>query len=422
MPPPSQDPSNKPFILRLHQYFDDPELKLPVVKFVPQAEKDITKSTFPIAFKGSKLEVEPTEILSPPLVPFIHDANFAAFTERFRWTIRRWLDCAELHQDLEWHSTFFREEYGKAWPRAVFADTCSFYHKVEHGKCRALKSSLQSTVFAYMLGHSFYVPHEDIQEVVDKTGLSHCYNGDFRFVSPVHVDRFVKAMLYPFFRVCVGKALRGLQDLCGSSKQSVYSRDRILATSIVLLIVAASQQSKAVEKALAMERRGQGVDISAVNDQIAEIEEWIINLVLQIWDYKFNGNVRWGDDEPSDRSPAFRARIFGLYEKFRGSFHPHRKSTLTQFFQVLIFWQGADLGDLSTELPKRVDERTFGATNIDRVLKKFYDCVFVMQQGTPKSRSEASTQDWYSFWPSEPRPVQMARREPEPRAFTHQTK
>lgn len=331
MPKPFQDPSNKPFDLRLHQYFDDPELKIPVVRFIPQVEKDINKSTFPIALKDSKFEVLPTEILSPPLVPFIRD--FPSFAKHFRWSVRRWLDCAEIHQDLEWHTTFFREEHGKAWPRAVFADICLFYHNVERGNCRALKNSLQSTVFAYMLGHSFYVPHEDIREVLDRTDLSDRYNGDFRFVSPVHVDRFVKAMLYPFFRACVGSALRGLQSLCASSKQSVYSRDRILATSIALLIVTASQQSKAIEKALAMERRGQEVDMRAVIDQIAEIEEWIINLVLQIWDYKFNGAVKWGDDEPSDRAPAVRAKIFGLYEKFRTSFHPHRKLALFRHFQ-----------------------------------------------------------------------------------------
>lgn len=325
MPDPFRDASNQPFILRLHQYFDDPELTIPVIRFVPRVDKDISKATFPIESDGKVLEVKPTEILSPPLVPAINNANSAGYVKHFRWSVRRWLDCAEMHQDIEWHLTFFREEYGKAWPRTVFADVCQFYHKVEWGSCAALKSGLQSTVFAYMLGHSFYVPHEDIQGVVDRTGLEQFYDGEFIFVSPIHVDRFVKAMLFPFFRTCVGKTFRGLQELCAASRQTKYSRDRILATSIVLLIVAASQQSKAIEKAVAMQLRGEDANPRAVHRQIDEIERWIINLVLQIWDYKFNGTVRWGDDEPSDRSSAYRAKLFGLYEKFELSYREHRK-------------------------------------------------------------------------------------------------
>jgi len=320
-----EDPSNKPFILRLHQYWDDPELTIPVIRFIPQAEKDINKATFPIESNGEVLEVRPTGILSPPLVPALNKSNFNDYVKQFRWSLRRWLDCAEIHHDLEWHMTFFRPEHGKAWPRAVFADVCKFYHKVEWGSCAALKSGLQSTVFAYMLGHSFYVPHEDIQEVVDRTELSNHYNGDFMFVSPVHVDRFVKAMLCPFFRTSVGQTLRGLEGLCAPSKQTKYSRDRILATSIVLLIVVASQQSKAVEKAVAMRLRGESVDMRMIHRQIDEIEEWIINLVTQIWQYKFGGDERWSDDEPTDRSSAYRAKLFGLYEKFEHSYDPYSK-------------------------------------------------------------------------------------------------
>lgn len=37
---------------------------------------------------------------------------------------------------------------------------------------------------------------------------------------------------------------------------------------------------------------------------------------------------------------------------------------------------GDALQDLPTEVPDEIDTRTFGATNIDRVLKKFYECVF----------------------------------------------
>lgn len=327
MPKPLRDPSNRPFTLRLHQYFDDPELFIPVIRFIPEPErKNISKATFPIESNGKDFEVKPTEILSPPLVPAINRANFPNYFKRFTWSIRRWLDCAETHQDIEWHQTFFRKEYGKPFPRTVFADVCQFYHKVEWGSCAALKSSLQSTVCAYMLGHSFYVPHEDIQEVVDRTELSQYYNGEFMFVSPIHVDRFVKAMLCPFFRACFMRALRGLQDLCAPSRQSRYSRDRILATSLVLLIVAASQQSKAVEKAVAMRLRGQDVNMRVVHKQIVEIEEWIINLVLELWDYKFGGDPKWADDEPHDRSSAYRAKLFGLYEKFELSYHPYRKS------------------------------------------------------------------------------------------------
>lgn len=50
--------------------------------------------------------------------------------------------------------------------------------------------------------------------------------------------------------------------------------------------------------------------------------------------------------------------------------------------------KGGNLQDLPTELPDEINERTFGATNIDRVLKKFYKCVF-----------EPQTQDWATYHP-----------------------
>lgn len=332
MPGPDRESINKPFLLRLHQYFDDPQLVIPVVRFKPRAQMDTSKPVFPIASNGIDYEVQPTEILSPPLVPAMNQGNIVQYTEWFRYAVRRWLECAEYHQDLEWHSTFFREEYGKPWPRAVFADICTFYHQVCKGGCPALKSSLQSSVLAYMVGHSFYVPEEDIENVLKRTSLESHYNGGFMYVSPIYVDRFIKALLVQIFRATVKTALKHLQDLCSPNKHTRLSRDRILATSIVLLIVTGSQQSKAVEMAVARHRRGQQVNHHEVYKQIKEIEEWINNMIMEVWLYKFSGNVKWDDDEPQDRANAFRAKNFGLLEKFKRSY-----DSFCEFVKLLIF-------------------------------------------------------------------------------------
>lgn len=326
MPAPDQNSLNKPFWLRLHQYFDDPELVIPVIKFKPREAMDISKPVFPISSNGKDFEVQPTEILSPPLLPAMNKDNIIRYTERFRQSVRRWLECAERHENLQWQNTFFREEYGKPWPRSVLADVCKFYHQVCMGGCPALKSSLQSTVLAYMLGHSFYVPHDDIQSVLEKTSLASRYDGEFIYVSPIYVDRFLKALLVQFFKATVKTAFKHLQDLCSPNKHTRLSRDRILATSIVLLIVTGSQQSKAVEMAVAKHRRGQDIDLHEVYQQIQEIEEWINNMIMEVWLYKFSGNVRWADDEPQDRGLAYRAKKFSLMEKFRNSYAPFGKS------------------------------------------------------------------------------------------------
>ena len=71
------------------------------------------------------------------------------------------------------------------------------------------------------------------------------------------------------------------------------------------------------------------------------------------------------------------------------------------------------LQDLSTKLPDKIDdrtERTFGATNIDRVLKKFYYCVFVNEPGTQYSESETLAEEWDSYPHMERKPFSMAER------------
>ena len=309
-------------MLRLHQYFDDPELLIPVIRFRPRSLVDTSKSIFPIVSEGKGLEVRPMDILSPPLVPAMNNDNIIRFTERFRHSVKRWLECAESHEDIEWHRTFFREEYGKPWPRDVFSDACKFFHQVTMAGCPALKSSLQSTVLVYMLGHSFYVPEEDLGEVMERTGMGK-YDGNFRFVSPIHIDRFLKTLLFQFFRATVKLAFKHYQDLASPNKHSKLSRDRILATSIVLLIVAGSQQSKAVEKAVAKHRRGQDVDEEAVYTQIKEIEDWINDMIIENWRYKFSKTVKWIDDESRDRHKAYQAKRFDLLGRFQKSFETY---------------------------------------------------------------------------------------------------
>lgn len=51
------------------------------------------------------------------------------------------------------------------------------------------------------------------------------------------------------------------------------------------------------------------------------------------------------------------------------------------------------LDDLKPDLPKDIDERTFGINNIDRLLKKFWLCVyFPTEQRIPSSFEVNSTQ------------------------------
>lgn len=102
MPRPSRDDQNKPFYLTLHQHFDTPALTIPVVRFMPESELDTEKSVFPIESNGVTLEVKPTQILSPPLVPAINTQTFTAWNKDFRFTIQKWLKYADFYKDINW--------------------------------------------------------------------------------------------------------------------------------------------------------------------------------------------------------------------------------------------------------------------------------------------------------------------------------
>lgn len=323
MPQATQEPKQEPFILRLHQYFDDPELKIPVYIFKPKCPSDTKKSVFPINPTNDGHEVHRQEIESPPLVPALSNSTLIPYINEFRTWVRRWLECAEYHDDLRWHETMFREEHGKPWPRAVLAEVCQFHHKVILGRCPALKNALQATVLTYMLGHSFYVPHEDIEQVLQKRGLITDYDGTFRFVSPLHVDRFIKALLFQFFKAIARAAFKYYQTLCSPNKFSRLARDRILATTIVLLIVAGSQQSKAVEKAAAKAKRGQEMNRDTVYAYIQEVEQYINDLLIKIWEYKFQDCSKWEQEVPQERVRAHAARSFDLLGRFEASYNDH---------------------------------------------------------------------------------------------------
>lgn len=66
---------------------------------------------------------------------------------------------------------------------------------------------------------------------------------------------------------------------------------------------------------------------------------------------------------------------------------------------------------MPTELSDDINERTFGAQNIDRVLIKFYNCVFLAQQPTPYSESEASIKGRNSYSATEHKQFSTAERE-----------
>lgn len=317
----------QPFEIRLHQYFDDPELTILVALFIPKTWNDVKKSVFPIGRNPSGFEVQQTEIISPPIVPVFSDATYSAFVKRFYWSVRRWLDQAELHDSVPWNEVFFREAYGKPWPRAIFGDVCKFYHRVTKSGCPVLKSCLQTTVLVYMIGHSFYIPDEDVEDVLQKTFGPSVAVEPTEWVSPIHVDRFLKTLLLPVYKAGVKASLRGLQNLYSPAKPSAFMRDRMLATSITLLIIAASQQSKAIEKALSRERQGHEVDTDAVFLQIREIEEHLIDLILQLWEYKFSADARMGVDDPINRFNSDRAKEFNLLERFKRSYNESSKLT-----------------------------------------------------------------------------------------------
>lgn len=318
------DPQNKPFWLRLDQYFDKPELLIPVVRFQPECHEDTRKLVFPITNDGSKYVVTADEILSPPLIPYLRQQDLAAYSEKFKTVVYKWLKFADKNDNIQWHNEFFRIEYGKAFPRDLLQVVCEFYHKVMRGGCQALRSALQSTILVYMLGHAFYVPENDIKKVLDKTGLGQHYNGEFMFVSPIYVNRFIKVMLYQFLKATVRLALKCYQDLCSSHKHTKLDRDRILAVSIVLLIVAGSIQSKAIEKAVASRRRNSDVDTSEYYESVKEIEEWIVDLICEVWAYKFRqtGKIK-PDDEPAERLLVYEAKKFDLMERIKGIYENH---------------------------------------------------------------------------------------------------
>jgi len=76
-------------------------------------------------------------------------------------------------------------------------------------------------------------------------------------------------------------------------------------------------------------------------------------------------------------------------------------------------YTGETFQNLSTKLPDKIDERTertFGAINIDRVLKKFYDCVFINEPGTSYSESEPLAEEWDSYPQMERKPFTMNER------------
>lgn len=322
--------SEKVFTLRLQQYFDDPELKIPVREFVPRVEQDLNQSIFPITQNGENFEVQEAQILSPPLVPAITRNKSLSYCRYFYRCVRRWLECAQFHADLDWHKTFFRQEYGKPWPRMIFGQVCSFYHVVTRDGCPILKDCLATTVLVYMLGHSFYIPPEDVPDVLAKTEFGAKYDKEPTFyVSPVHVDRFVKILLFPVYKGAVKASLKGFQSLYSPARPTKFRRDRLLAISIVLLIVAASQQGKAIEKALAQHRRGNSIDPEQVYEQIHKIEKHIVDMVLELWRYKFPPNAILPDEDREDPIRAIAAKNFNIMEKFRKSYEDYSEFAST---------------------------------------------------------------------------------------------
>jgi len=296
---------------------------------LPTTEHDITKSIFPITQNGDSFEVQEAEILSPPLVPAITNESFPAYYRYFYGAVRNWIECAQVHDDLEWHTTFFPEEYGKPWARMVFGQVCDFFHEVTLGRCPALKACLGTTVLVYMLGHSFYVPPDDVPGLLSRTKFGAKYDRKpTSWVSPAYVDRFIKILLYPIYKGAVEASFKGLQELYAPARPSKFTRDRLLAISIIMLIVAASQQSKAIEKAIAQRRKNNPIDARLVYSQVLEIEKEIIDMILDLWNYKFSSTTKFPEEGRENRIRAIKAEDFDIMERFYKTYQNFGESTI----------------------------------------------------------------------------------------------
>lgn len=318
---------DQPFRIRLRQDFPD-HLSIPVREFKPAENYSTDKTIFPIAKTGTTYKVQLGKLLSPPLVPSMSIPEYLhVFKHDFRKEIRRWLCRIEVDDQAEWHETFFHVNYGRAWPRAVLAMVCQFFHKVVNQACNAIRFALKTTVLVHMIRHVFYIVPDDVPGVLQRMHFGRQLDQmPDNYVCPEYVDRFIKVLLFPILRACVNETMKHYQALYPGKRVALLTRDRFLATSLILLIIAGAQQQTAVERGhLYIERRDQS-DMSRAHQTVMEIEEQFVKPVFELWSHKFHIKREFvAESDREERLMALRAKTFNLLERFRESYAEHGK-------------------------------------------------------------------------------------------------
>lgn len=386
-------PENQPFHIRLRQDFPY-HLRIPVREFNPAGGVSTDKTIFPIAKTGATYKVQLGKLLSPPLVPAMSIAEYIDdFRPNFRKEIGNWLRRIEVDDQADWHETFFHVNYGRAWPRAVLAIVCQFFHKVINQACNAIRFALKSTVLVHMIRHVFYIEPDDVATVLQRMRFGRqLRKTPDNFVCPEYVDRFIKVLLCPILQGCINETMKRYQALYPGRRVALLTRDRFLATSLVLLMIAAAQQQTVVERGHLYIERGVESDMSKAHQTVVEIEDQFVKPVLELWNHKFSiGRDFVAESDREERLMALRAKSFNLLGKFRASYAEHGKSCRQSVFAAdTDFPTEGDLKGLNPELSFELDVRQFSATNTTRLLKKFYLHVFNRPDGQQTSGTSSS--------------------------------
>jgi len=323
-----------------------------------------------------KFVIAQKELCSPPLVPDM--TKVSAMQDMIPKVLNRWLECFEFYDDIDWSRTFFRVEYGKPWPRVIVEAICKYYHQCTQPKI-ALQLALQSTVLAYTIGHSFYVPKEYREDVLRKSGhneheiseILRTSDGkeenddNFVFLSPRRVDTFIKGLIHPYLKVVVTLALKEYSDLCDNI-QSSDDRLHALGSAAVLLVFWGTQQSKLVDKFRA------GFDdfpFEQVHAHTKTIEERVVYPIIE----RIQGVWRAAADD----------------EKRSACRHLSLLNASTREWHEM----SATVG--GTTFPATICTTTFGVKNIDRLLGHLRTVVLELSAGEV-GHSSASVYETFS--------------------------
>lgn len=141
----------------------------------------------------------------------------------------------------------------------------------------------------------------------------------------------------------------------------------------MILIIAGSLQDKTLQNGLARQHYGEEPDMEKYYDHVNEIENEVVIPLFDHWKHKFDLRTKTMRGEPlaGERQSARRAKQFGIIRRFQESYEENSKfsSFVCRSFTNRLTEHA--LADLDPEIPENMDKR-FMATNITRLLKKFY--------------------------------------------------